>query len=116
VLVLAMGEPVKIVDVARRLIDESGREIEIEYTGLRQGEKLHEVLLSTVEHGVASEHPLITRVAVPPLPPSELLQDTDEHEQMWALLRSAANPSANAVPHVLAAAGGSGPVALVANT
>jgi FlaA1/EpsC-like NDP-sugar epimerase len=57
VLVLAMGEPVKIVDMARRLIDESGRDVEIEYTGLRHGEKLHEVLLSSVERGVASEHP-----------------------------------------------------------
>jgi dTDP-glucose 4,6-dehydratase len=116
VLVLAMGEPVKIVDVARRLIDESGREIEIEYTGLRHGEKLHEVLLSSVEHGVASEHPLITRVAVPPLSPSELLDGADEPERIWDLLRSEANPSANAHPHVLAAAGASGPVALVANT
>jgi len=116
VLVLAMGEPVKIVDVARRLIDESGRDVEIEYTGLRQGEKLHEVLLSSVEQGVASEHPLITRVAVPPLSPGELLDRAEEPERVWDLLRSEANPSANAHPHVLDAAGGSGPAALVANT
>lgn len=116
VLVLAMGEPVKIVDMARRLIDESGRDVEIEYTGLRQGEKLHEVLLSSVEQGVASEHPLITRVAVPPLSPGELLDGAEESERMWDLLRSATNPSANAHPPVLAAAGGSGPAALVANT
>ncbi|MDO5500773.1 MAG: nucleoside-diphosphate sugar epimerase/dehydratase, partial [Propionibacteriaceae bacterium] len=44
VLVLDMGEPVKIVDVARRLIDVSGRDdIEITYAGLRPGEKMHEV-------------------------------------------------------------------------
>ena len=91
VLVLAMGEPVKIVDVARRLIDESGRDVEIEYTGLRQGEKLHEVLLSSVEQGVASEHPLITRVAVPPLSPNEVLLDPDESEQVGDLLRSQSN-------------------------
>jgi len=91
VLVLAMGEPVKIVDVARRLIDESGRDVEIEYTGLRQGEKLHEVLLSSVEQGVASEHPLITRVAVPPLSPNEVLLDADESERIGDLLRSQSN-------------------------
>jgi dTDP-glucose 4,6-dehydratase len=91
VLVLAMGEPVRIVDVARRLIDESGRDIEIQYTGLRQGEKLHEVLFSSVEHGVASEHPLITRVAVPPLSPDEVLLDPDEPERVGDLLRSQSN-------------------------
>src|SRR5665811_51009 len=91
VLVLAMGEPVKIVDVARRLIDESGRDVEIEYTGLRQGEKLHEVLLSSVEQGVASEHPLITRVAVPPLSPNGVLLDADESERIGDLLRSQSN-------------------------
>ncbi len=44
VLVLDMGEPVRIVDLARRLINESGKRIEVVYTGLRPGEKLHEVL------------------------------------------------------------------------
>jgi FlaA1/EpsC-like NDP-sugar epimerase len=63
VLVLDMGEPVRIVDVAHRLIDESRRDIAIEYTGLRQGEKLHEVLLSTHEVGTPSRHPLITQVS-----------------------------------------------------
>ena len=43
-LVLDMGEPVRIADVARRLADEADRPIEIVYTGLRPGEKLHEVL------------------------------------------------------------------------
>ncbi len=43
-LVLDMGEPVRIDDVAKRLIAEADRPIEIVYTGLRPGEKLHEVL------------------------------------------------------------------------
>ena len=43
-LVLDMGEPVRIADVARRLADQADRPIEIVYTGLRPGEKLHEVL------------------------------------------------------------------------
>ena len=42
---LDMGEPVRIVDVAQRLIAQSGKRIEIVFTGLRPGEKLHEVLL-----------------------------------------------------------------------
>ena len=72
VLVLDMGEPVQIVDVARRLIEESGKDIPITYTGLRSGEKLHEVLLSTEERGQATAHALITQVSVPQLEPHDL--------------------------------------------
>jgi dTDP-glucose 4,6-dehydratase len=86
VLVLDMGEPVKIVDVAQRLIDESGRDLAITFTGLRQGEKLDEALLSSVENGVPSDHPLITRVAVPPLSPGEVLLDDRELAQVGDLL------------------------------
>ena len=57
VYVLDMGEPVKIVDLARDLIRLSGlepdRDIQIEYIGLRPGEKLYEELL-TAEEGVES--------------------------------------------------------------
>ncbi len=74
VLVLDMGEPVRIVDVATRLIEQSGRDIELRYTGLRPGEKLHEVLLSGAEAGEPSEHPLITQVAVPPITPDEIVE------------------------------------------
>ena len=45
-LVLDMGEPVRIDDVARQLIAMSGRDVEIVFTGLRPGEKLHEELLA----------------------------------------------------------------------
>ena len=69
VLVLDMGEPVKISDLARRLIAESDRPVEIVYTGLRQGEKMHEVLFSPTERPRPSEHPLISRVEVPPMSP-----------------------------------------------
>ena len=44
-----MGEPVRIADVARRLADQADRPIEIVYTGLRPGEKLHEVLFGADE-------------------------------------------------------------------
>jgi len=73
-LVLDMGEPVKIIDVAKRLIDESGRhDVEIVFTGLRPGEKLHEALFSQGEDHVPSSHPLITQVPVPPITPGEVL-------------------------------------------
>jgi UDP-N-acetylglucosamine 4,6-dehydratase len=46
IFILDMGEPVKIVDLANKMIDLSDRdEIEIEFTGLRPGEKLYEELL-----------------------------------------------------------------------
>jgi FlaA1/EpsC-like NDP-sugar epimerase len=67
VMVLDMGEQVRIADLAERLIAESHRPIEIVHTGLRPGEKLHEVLFSSDEHPAASEHPMIFRVDVEPL-------------------------------------------------
>jgi len=67
VLVLDMGEPVEIVEVARRLIAQSGESISIEYTGLRPGEKLHEVLLGPAETVSKRIHPLISHVRVPTL-------------------------------------------------
>src|SRR5690606_31534363 len=75
VLVLDMGEPVRIVDVARRLIAEAKASVDIVYTGLRPGEKLHEVLFSTEEAGTLSSHPLISRVSVPALDPRAMLED-----------------------------------------
>ena len=70
VLVLDMGEPVKIADLARRLIAECDRTVEIVYTGLRPGEKMHEVLFSPTELPSASEHPMIQRVEVPSMSPT----------------------------------------------
>lgn len=46
IFILDMGEPIKIVDLAKKMIDLSGRnDIEIEFSGLRPGEKLYEELL-----------------------------------------------------------------------
>jgi len=67
VMVLDMGEPVRIADVARRLAAASPRPIKIEITGLREGEKLHETLLADGERGERSSHPKITHVEVPPI-------------------------------------------------
>ena len=47
-------------------------EIGIKIVGLRPGEKMHEVLFSPDEQAVLSEHPLISRVEVPPVHPAEL--------------------------------------------
>jgi FlaA1/EpsC-like NDP-sugar epimerase len=68
VMVLEMGEQVKIVEVARALIRLSGRkDIDIIYTGLRPGEKIGEGLFSMDEHRRATTNPLVTSVDVPTL-------------------------------------------------
>ncbi|GIE94089.1 dTDP-glucose 4,6-dehydratase [Paractinoplanes rishiriensis] len=67
VLVLDMGEPVRIADVAHRIAAEADRHIQVVYTGLRAGEKLHEVLLGPGEVDRRPNHPLISQVPVPPL-------------------------------------------------
>lgn len=64
-LVLDMGEPVRIEAVARQLIELSRRDIAIEFTGLREGEKLHEVLLAEGEPDYRPRHRLVSHVPVP---------------------------------------------------
>jgi FlaA1/EpsC-like NDP-sugar epimerase len=65
---LDMGEPVRIDDMARDLIRLKGLEPDVDipvvYTGMRLGEKLHEVLHYTVEKLEATGHPKISRVAL----------------------------------------------------
>nr|WP_270888656.1 nucleoside-diphosphate sugar epimerase/dehydratase [Pedococcus sp. 5OH_020] len=66
VMVLDMGEQVKIVDVANTLVRMSGRrDIDIVYTGLRPGEKLGEELFSTHEDRRETAHRLVSSVGVP---------------------------------------------------
>jgi FlaA1/EpsC-like NDP-sugar epimerase len=67
VLVLDMGRPVRILDVARRLAEQASPPVDIVFTGLREGEKLHEVLLGSDEVDDRPNHPLVSQVAVPAL-------------------------------------------------
>jgi FlaA1/EpsC-like NDP-sugar epimerase len=66
-LVLDMGDPVRIEDLARQLMRIAGRTVRIVHTGLRQGEKLHEELFGDGERDVRPIHPAVSHVAVPPL-------------------------------------------------
>lgn len=70
VLVLDMGQPVSIDDIARRLAADAPRPMEIVYTGLRPGEKLHEDLLGAGEVDERPCHALLSQAHVPPLHPS----------------------------------------------
>jgi FlaA1/EpsC-like NDP-sugar epimerase len=67
VLVLDMGEPVSINHVAEQMIRQSGKQINIVYTGLRPGEKMHEELFGDNEVDERPIHPMISHAAVPPL-------------------------------------------------
>ena len=66
VMVLDMGEPAKIKDVATTLIELSGRnDVEVVYTGLRPGEKMSEELFTPGESIEATAHQLVSSVEVP---------------------------------------------------
>ena len=71
VLVLDMGTPVRIDEVARRLAARSRGPVSVTYTGLRPGEKLHETLFSRSETDSRPFHPLIAHVAANPLAPAQ---------------------------------------------
>jgi len=75
VLILDMGEPVRILDIAERMIAMSGKDVGIVYTGLRDGEKLHEELVGDGESDHRPVHPKISHTRVPALEPRTLLAD-----------------------------------------
>jgi FlaA1/EpsC-like NDP-sugar epimerase len=72
VLILDMGEPVRILDVAQRMIAMSGKDIDIVFTGLRPGEKMHEDLMGVGEEDARPFHPKISHTSVAPLDPHRL--------------------------------------------
>ena len=70
VFVFDMGQSIKIMDLARKMIAlagmEEGKDIEVAITGLRPGEKMHEELLSKRESLLPTHHPKIMRANTPP--------------------------------------------------
>lgn len=72
VLILDMGEPVRIMDVAERMIAMSGRDIKIKITGLRPSEKLHEQLTGDDEIQDPDGHAKISHTHALPLNPADL--------------------------------------------
>ncbi|WP_439483833.1 polysaccharide biosynthesis protein [Cyclobacterium plantarum] len=70
IFVFDMGEPIRIIDLARKMIHLSGKkpgqDIEIEITGLRPGEKLYEEVLDSGELSVETHHPKIKIALVRP--------------------------------------------------
>jgi len=75
IFVLDMGEPLRVVDVARNLIRLSGYtldQIEIVFTGLRPGEKLFEELLADSETTRETHHPKLRIAKTPPADPAKV--------------------------------------------
>ena len=68
IFVFDMGESVKIIDLARKMIQlsglEEGKDIEIKVTGLRPGEKLYEELLAQEENTLPTHHPQILKAKI----------------------------------------------------
>ena len=86
IFVFDMGKPVKIYDMARKMIQLSGRRnIEIKEIGLRPGEKLYEELLATKENTIPTYHPKIMHAQV-------RRYDNDEvdrqYNELWDILSS----------------------------
>jgi FlaA1/EpsC-like NDP-sugar epimerase len=100
VLVLDMGEQVKIVDVAKTLIQMSGRSgIDIVFSGLRAGEKLGEDLFGFCELHRPTGHPLVARVPVPHLDAAEVATaDLTHPADAAAWMRRASRHGADLTP------------------
>ena len=86
IFVLDMGEPVRIMDLARDMIQLSGLrvgdDIEIEVTGLRPGEKLYEELYSDQEQHLPTKHDKIMTAIGQPRRLLEVLHDINELTEM----------------------------------
>ncbi len=86
IFVFDMGKPVKIYDMARKMIQLSGmRDIEIKEIGLRPGEKLYEELLATKENTIPTYHPKIMRAEVRRYPLDAIDR---EYNELWDVLES----------------------------
>jgi FlaA1/EpsC-like NDP-sugar epimerase len=112
IFVLDMGEPVRIIDLARRMIELSGNEpghdIAIEVVGIRPGEKLHEELFNVDEEVRPTRYGKIMRATRPTVDPDALARGLDElarrvatgvpepvAQALWSALRSGRGPAAD---------------------
>jgi len=91
IFVFDMGDSVKIIDLAKKMIQlsglELGKDIEIKITGLRPGEKLYEELLAAEENTIPTHHPQILKAKIRPEDPSQL----NEIEMLIQLFESQKN-------------------------
>lgn len=79
IFVFDMGKPVRIADLAKRMIELSGaKNVEIKFTGLRDGEKLFEEVLNDEEQTKPTVHPKIKVAAVREYPYEQALVDEEE--------------------------------------
>ena len=86
VLVLDMGKPVNIYDVAEQLVKNSGNPIKIEVVGLRVGEKVHEELFAEGETDERPRHPLISHVAAKPIDQASLTKNPNDSRELMIKL------------------------------
>ena len=86
VLVLDMGKPVNIHDVAEQLVKNSGKPIKIEVVGLRVGEKVHEELFAEGETDERPRHPLISHVAAKPINQAILTKNPNDSRELMIKL------------------------------
>ncbi len=98
VFVLDMGEPVRIVDLATDLIRlcgfEPGKDIDVQFTGIRPGEKLYEEMFFHEEHAVPTNHPKLLRAKKAGIPEGLMRRidrlvaatDTSEEEELREML------------------------------
>ena len=85
IFMLDMGEPVRIIDLARRMIQLSGQrpgaDVEIRVTAIRPGEKLAEELHTPEEHQAPTSHPSVLRLEPVPLAPGVLRSALSQAER-----------------------------------
>ncbi len=86
IFIFDMGEPVKIIDLAKKMIQLSGlqlnKDIKIEFTGLRPGEKLFEELLANAENTIPTHH---TKILIAKVREYEFEQVEDEIRELISL-------------------------------
>jgi FlaA1/EpsC-like NDP-sugar epimerase len=92
IFIFDMGKSVKIVDLAKKMIQLSGltlgKDIQITYTGLRPGEKLYEELLNDKENTIPTHHP---QIMIAKIQESDLEKTTKEVDELISLFKTQKN-------------------------